>query len=931
MISDDAVEQHTSGHQHSKYLMSGAVCPRFYESNVEDSTSKEDMESASEQIHVESKKAHERDWKELRQRLERKIAAAAAQAIATKIEIGDGDRRKQIWPLGNTTPRKSNEVDLYQVQSADKITARAPNPRTGVVSPSNRTDSSQGSGNPRPRASQKWKMNGDQWISVDVNQSPSPQSSPLGYKLAKSVSSSGSGTTDVSSEDWEDKFVVNMPSAKDPNPPSMTVQQIRRYQERVGKNHTSRPKRHEMDSGSKWRNGSPEEKKPSPSSNTSIPRLQKATTTVTFKATQNTTVSQSNNGSHQYFSPEEIGQVRVSSIRDDPKVSPKDLYTKLREECFIGCIDMNQISAKNPDEILLFPNIDDDNESKKTVGKPNCLRKFSGADKEKVLASLQSSKFAQDAKQRIATEPHKAQPPLTQRMRTMTIPPSLAAAQPTKIPKPAAMAKENLVQQSNRKDEDDVFIVTPAITHVVVPTPMFKDVIQPSRTRQQKATAIPQAATFYSRTSSNTSPKSVSPVNKENIYYQDSRSKSISPDFVTNTTPTSHQGKHFNITPDSYLTPPPSNGDKSKITTGDIFKHVPGASPQLHEILSPSEERARNEMRTRRCNTNTPGVAELDGLQVNQLPSPPLTASPSPPAESNDRENPFDLHEIAGPKSPGKRDTEAIRREIRKKAEKARREVAEARKDAERLAAARKHAERLAEARAAYERAKVQRAAKKTPPPTKTSLDKLREQKLAAEKLAEAQAAFRAEEAKKKKAAQKNAPSPAPTPSSPPMQPKAVPQPRVDEDNDDTMSLGGVSSIVGMPDFSVSFGAFIMSLTDFRGLLRQHKIFQHIIFLSERLFDMATHSYRVTVHVTEIWSEYRRNDALPDCVREDWLGLACDVGQALVEFVVLGLVIVVTIRAAGYAMFVAGWIVWFVKPLRWLFGQLIGGGGSLFS
>ncbi|EED20653.1 NTP binding protein, putative [Talaromyces stipitatus ATCC 10500] len=932
--------------------MSGALCSHCNGSHVEGTTSSDIAMEPSQHNRIEPKKSSDRDWKEIRQRLERKIAAAAAQVISGR-PGGADSRSRPRW----ATPPKHKEQRYYQVKQEDKLTTRGANPRTGVVSPSNRTDSSNEDHVPRPRVSQKWKVNGDQWVSVDIAQTPSLHGSPLSYKLAKTVSSAGSGSTDLSSsDDWEDRFVVYMPSANDPNPPSMTAEQIRLYQEGIKKLHATTSSRHEMDA-SKSSSGSPEPKiTQHPKKISSVPVLQKGTTSHSFSTDSSQPISPPLDGPRQYFSSDEVGRSRVSPVTDNPKLKQKELFKKLREECFLGCVGVDEAGAKNPDEILLFPNSDDETDSQiSPVIKPD--RGSDRGESSGLSGTIQTSKLPQVSGQTLhkATQKILGKP---QRATTLVIPSALTPAQPTKIPKPSSGGSPTNGQHKTKKD--DIAVVS---TSTAAAGPA-KAGSQRSRTRAApKASSRPRRYNNdYSRATSENDLffESSSPGSSQGTNHSPAPSRSsASPDFLGNGSG------------DSAISPSQNNYFTRLNTNGNFNTRVRNGR------LAGDPETPK-----------TPHVAELDGQQVSQqLPSPPLSSSPSPPPAKPKAET---ATIDTKPRNREKRDTHTIRMEIRIKAEKARQGAAAAKTASERLAAARQHAERLAEARAAYDKAKSQSTTKK--------MDGLKQQKLNTEKINEARRAYKAakarEEAEKQaekereaeeeaaKQAEKEAKRQAekqaalraarlaeqqaearhkeakvksktsvPTSSSAknessnisstnakitrePARKLGVHRQSVPEKKSRREDIGAsgldepqipITTSRNHYDISnvLSFAVFYLSFNKFRDFLRDHKIYSQILLYCENLFHMATHCFKVCKRLAEVWLEYKRNGYLPQSCVDDFGQIAGDVGQALVNLAVLCFVFVVVVRTAAYVVIVTNWIIWFCRPIGWVFGNLV--------
>jgi hypothetical protein len=926
-------------------LMPGAFCSGCHGSNAKQLTSDIEMDLPQNTM-IGPKKSFERDWKDIRQRLEKKIAAAAAQAISGR--PGGVETRRPRW----ATPPKQKEPRYYQVKQEDKLTTRGANPRTGVISPSNRTDSSCEDHVPRPRVSQKWKVNGDQWVSVDVSQTPSPRSSPLSYKLAKTVSSTSSGSTNVSSpDDWEDRFVVHMPSAKDPNPPSMSVEQIRMYQEKIGKLHTSTVRRHEMDaskpSGSPQHQSTARVKKMS-----SIPVIHSSSHSPTTTSSSQSISPPVDGPKQSYFSPDEVGRARVSPVSDNSKLKQKDMLKRLREECFLGCMGVDEAAAKNPDEILLFPSLDDEIESQA----PSAIILEDEHDKGKLSGIPRSSKLPQLAGQPIP----KASQKVNGKERATTplvIPLALTAAHSTKIPKPATSSPKENSQDIVRGGDDDA-ITSASPTAATTKKPLHRAVLQGSRTRlafktssrpqkpsNKSSQGTPESDLFFESPSPSATPEAVHVGSGQDDSEQHSKSTSLYS--VKTHLGQILEGKATSTSESS------DSIDSIRLSPSDIFRDIPGKGPQLYEIPSPGKARTCNDFFT--ANQKTPkasSVAELDGLQVpQQLPSPPLSTSSSPPPSKAKGE----ISPTSGkPPQQEKKNTHSIRMEIRMKAEKARQGAAAAKSASERLAAARKHAERLAEARAAYDKAKAQSTAKKTRDP----LDESKEQKLNTERINEARKAYKAAKAKgeaekqekmRQNEAKSNSKSPiAPTsasasnPTSQHTDTKAARKPtrksstkrksrphnNEQEDVDifhteESKEPVNTSNDVNLTNIASSPGAFYLSLISFHDSLEHNQVYSHIIFYCKKLFNMATHCFKVCKRLAEAWFEYKQTGALPQSCVDDFGDLASDIGQALVNFAILYTVFMVMVKTAGYIAIVTNWIVWFSRPVGWIFAHTL--------
>ncbi|WEW59547.1 hypothetical protein PRK78_005021 [Emydomyces testavorans] len=144
---------------------------------------------------------------------------------------------------------------IRTVSRDDYLTARGANPRTGVISPSIASCSQHSNSvcchgeryeNKDRKMDKKWRLKGDQWISLDKNEktplpSPSPGKSDDNFvsdiegrarSYIRRLQQRGVRHSQVG-----DQFVVNMPSAKEPCPPSMTTHQILEFQKAVDRIH----------------------------------------------------------------------------------------------------------------------------------------------------------------------------------------------------------------------------------------------------------------------------------------------------------------------------------------------------------------------------------------------------------------------------------------------------------------------------------------------------------------------------------------------------------------------------------------------------------------------------------------------------------------------------------------------------------------------
>lgn len=855
--------------------------------------------------HNVHKKANERDWKNLRHRL----ASVAAAVIAGRHEAGDADRHRVRWPsLAADTQQKQKEPSLFQISSADKLTTRGANPRTGVISPSDHTDSSNESENPHPRPSQKWKMNGDEWVSVGVSyQTPSSESS-LSEDRVEGCAVPPLRVT-KSSSGWEDQFVVNMPSAKDPNPPIMTMKQIQEYQEWL-KNYFATDR--ECKAGSHLESttdAKQEHRSPPESDNPTKTSVEPAESAA---AVLERSPSLAVPG--QYFTPDEIHGFQVSPIEETEQLSREELRRKATKS-FIGCMEIDRAAAKNPDEILLFVNPIDD---------------FGGGPAEcPPIPSSSTSKNDSASQNSVKNVPRNSAPQEAGRL-----PPSEKQSTVTesqegcrKIPNPASARKETPVGPGTaRKEEGDVSSKTHNVKRVKMAVPAQNYIQPPTEQCSRKQNSIPHSTSLPSCNSPNTSseiahrrtasvPKQRRCPHWQNAEPQEPRSNSASAsdDNVTQVSSGNPNGeKQSSAVPKKDGT---RNGNL-KSNTNEISKGA--INGPARETISPVKG-ARN-LRGG-GNRRVPSVAELDGLQVNdRSPSP---SSRDLQSTSSESKTPADSQRSSpDPESSNKRrDIPIIRLRFKEKAANVKPESTNAGETEEQLAAARKYAERLAEARAAFELFRQQRAKGVLPQKTQVPLNRVGDRAKASQAGSHTTAAAKkssvgspdkgiAEGANSKK-------------SSIPQTSVHSEQRLTGDEGDDAHHISDTNNIFSLDGQSLD--SLIFTLTArVSGQLR-HKMVLHYVFrVGDQLVHMVKQCYRVSWRLMKIYFEYKRSGQLPETDHEELAQIGRDIVRMVVNILVLGFILMLVGRAAGYVILVASWIVWLSRPFRWLFGQLLG-------
>ncbi|KAG5304468.1 hypothetical protein I7I50_11569 [Histoplasma capsulatum G186AR] len=167
--------------------------------------------------------------------------------IEETAKLREEQRQNQVTKSGRE--QQGNRKHQRTVSRDDQLIARGANPRTGVVSPSVMSGGSSCSAHDSQEgnaALQKWHLKGNEWISLDHDEKPpgneisqteipSLQRSiagPVGLSTSAHPAEGAPNLTKL-----EDKFVVNMPSAREPSPLQMTAQQIVDFQKTIERVH----------------------------------------------------------------------------------------------------------------------------------------------------------------------------------------------------------------------------------------------------------------------------------------------------------------------------------------------------------------------------------------------------------------------------------------------------------------------------------------------------------------------------------------------------------------------------------------------------------------------------------------------------------------------------------------------------------------------
>ncbi|KAJ5592244.1 hypothetical protein N7537_009148 [Penicillium hordei] len=457
-------------------------------------------------------KAHDQYWRKIRDKLE------DSPLLTRRTKSKDSDKNQS--PNSRISYHNSRLPASTSQDPTSYLVGNAPSsiPSPSAVNSSPARESRNRAPTTLPVDSQnKWQKKNDQWVIMDVTQT-TPQksvrtdettdSSPRSHPSISPVSAENSSITD-----WEDRFVVNMPTAKDPNPPTMTAQQIAEYQKSIERVHRdggqmvdpstvpsrnvspeirSNPSEQRIQSpgGINTYDGayekrqapslSPEEHRPSPPpqqnahlEQQSQPQLQQLQTTT---ALQRQTAS-------PYYSPDEIGYNRISTIWEESPTRPKEKrHPQNADGSFLGCREIS--GEKNPDEILRFASLDDASlhprplalGSKNKHKAPKEVRKATDRQTthipgQTVVLPEERPQLSQNSRPAQCSKPLAMYQDRSYSQNASPIPRARSQDSSKENYHPTSNTPERSRSLEENRGDDDVYIITPTITRTMIPTP----------------------------------------------------------------------------------------------------------------------------------------------------------------------------------------------------------------------------------------------------------------------------------------------------------------------------------------------------------------------------------------------------------------------------------------------------------------------------
>lgn len=310
----------------------------------------------------------EQYWRKVRDKFEKESPSAKSQE-----KEKDKDKHKEIYygaykKIISLASSPKSELVKQRLKSAGGDLRGSPKSRitSPIIHPRLRPGYSSPSKSDNQLISQgKRQLSGVQRKNSDTDESILHFSTDKTDNATDSSINSHSSLSPVSGPsssltDWEDKFVVNMPSAKEPNPPTMSAQQIAEFQQSIERVHNDGGAMLDPDSLPSPRTGTPEDKDLSavqPAKPTSFDGQDLPPPPPHSAGFEESPPSQPEHP--RYYCPDEIGKNRISTIWEESASKSEKNVPKVNPDgSFLGCKEINGPNDKNPDEILLFSPVD---------------------------------------------------------------------------------------------------------------------------------------------------------------------------------------------------------------------------------------------------------------------------------------------------------------------------------------------------------------------------------------------------------------------------------------------------------------------------------------------------------------------------------------------------------------------------------------------
>ncbi|KAL3470646.1 hypothetical protein BJX99DRAFT_44104 [Aspergillus californicus] len=291
----------------------------------------------------------ERYWRKVRDKLDRDSPSSR-----NKDKQSHGTYRKIISMASSPRQEIAKHKWKYSGGSSvqDSSTPDAsPATKTNNALPESRAGSSKSPMIDQNRSSKvQARANSNHSTNSSGSVSQSDNTANSSYNSNSSVSPILGPTT--STKEWEDRFVVHMPSAREPNPPIMGVSQISDYQRSIEKVHTEGDFMLDPNTLPSPRTTTPEDSlQCSERNGKRVGNLDGQDS----RPPSNKNGEDANPNHRRYYCPDEVGKQRFSTIWEESSTRPKPKPRQANlDGSFLGCKEINGPDDRNPDEILFF-------------------------------------------------------------------------------------------------------------------------------------------------------------------------------------------------------------------------------------------------------------------------------------------------------------------------------------------------------------------------------------------------------------------------------------------------------------------------------------------------------------------------------------------------------------------------------------------------
>ncbi|KAJ5547977.1 hypothetical protein N7513_005211 [Penicillium frequentans] len=407
------------------------------------------------------------------------------------IRSRESDRVRSEGSANSWQQHKYPAKTAAEVQPSQRGASK---PRSGIPNPSANISKVVSSPRYETRNAEpqnKWLKEGGQWINRESRENmyqrsgatdTTADSSPRSHPSISPVSAEDS-MTDC---DWEDRFVVHMPSAKDPNPPTMTEDQIADYQRSIEKIHREGDRMLDPNTGPSPR-GSPSEGRRNSSTYQERRRKLEQSKTSESVATEPqkpqqeveklkvpTSQPHESQADSNYYSPDEVGKNRISTIWEESPTKPREKRkSHTGDGSFLGCKEINPC-PKNPDEILLFSSGED---STTLQPRPLAVRAKKRQKEKEAQAARKSMEktVLQEEWSQVSRNSKSKHSPVTlcqeQVCPDNQIPTPSSQGSIKENTRPRPSIEDSPGRMDGGRGDDDVFIITPTVTRTLLPTP----------------------------------------------------------------------------------------------------------------------------------------------------------------------------------------------------------------------------------------------------------------------------------------------------------------------------------------------------------------------------------------------------------------------------------------------------------------------------